>query len=249
MIALCPHCSADIPFDPSHASDILTCPSCHQQSAIEKPSLPPPSVTPGQSPGVIRAVLSPFDQPFHPGLRLFMVLLLGGAFVTALVGLESWLDSNASIEQSVRPAGRFFLSSMHFPMVLVTVILISEFALIFRKQSQVRSGLRYLWWWAAIFGTIAYLLGILLTRDPGLTHSPDAVSAYKTFITIMVATLHITLFIKIITDAVPGRSRALYRLLAIASLVIVWITGYFGLDMVLRENYLQPEILTEEQRN
>ncbi len=131
--------------------------------------------------------------------------------------------------------------------MLVAVILISESALVFGKQSQVRSGLRYLWWWAAILGSFAHLPGILLTRDPGLTHAQNAISAHKMFITVMVVTLHITLFIKIITDAVPGRSRTLYRLLAIASLGIVWIAGYLDVDMVLGENYLVPETLIEEQ--
>jgi|MDTC01.1.fsa_nt_gb uncharacterized membrane protein len=243
MIAVCPHCSADIVVDATQDSSILTCPSCSQQSEFENPFLPLPPTSPRQAKNQI-PVASPFHQSFRPGWRIFLLLLWAGAFVTGVLLLEPWLDENQTLSQQLIPAGRFYVVAIHFPLVIVSIIFLTELLLALRKTAMTHFGFRYWWWCATISGGLAFPLSVLLARDPSLAMDADSALTHRTFALIMVATLFVTLLVKIITDAKPGRSQALYRLLTTASLLIILFTAYLGLGLVLGDEYLfqQPAL-------
>lgn len=248
MIAECPHCAADISVDANQESNILTCPSCHQQCAFERP---PGSATTATSetsggPQTISKVVPLFERPYHPGWRLFLALLLLGGFIAGALMLEPWLDDNPAMAEEITPAGRFYIVAIHFPIALVSILFLSEILLLFRSRARFRPGIRYWWWWAAFSGGVALLLSLLLARDPDVTFNGDLADTHDTFALAMTGVLFVTLMVKIFTDGKPGRSKLLYRLFVLASTAIVLWTGYLGLGMVLGKDYLLPDLAIEQ---
>lgn len=248
MIAECPHCSADIPVDSNLDSNILTCPSCHQQCGFERPNLPPPPTSPAAAATQVRAtqVKAVLESPYRSGGWFVLALILLGGFVLGVLNFEAWLSDNPALAESIVPAGRFYLVAIHFPIVLITIIFSTEVLLLFQRASHWRAGMRYCLWWATLGACLSFFLSLLLAQDSHLSLDSAAVETHRTFAQGMVGALFAALLVKIVTDAKPNRSPALYRLLVAGAAAVVLITGYLGIGMVVGDHFLIPEGAAQE---
>jgi uncharacterized membrane protein len=153
--------------------------------------------------------------------------------------------SNIVIPQWLQPVGRLHPLILHFPIVILIMVMVLEFFRFkerFQTEKLYHDFTTYLWLMGALFAAITAIMGLFLAKEPG--YEGDTLQWHKWFGASVVLVSSIIYWCR---DA-KWYSQKLARSGAVTTILILVIAGHYGADITHGDNFVLAPVWHPEKK-